>query len=316
VSQVAPQCEDAFVDVNSSRVHYLHAGAGSPLILIHGLVGSTSNWRRNIDALAQDRSVYAIDLMNAGRSEQIAGLDAELAATANRVLATMDALGLDQADIAGHSHGGAVALMLAALHPERVRSLILFAPANPFCHFPDRLVRFYSSAPGRVLAKLAPYVPQRLQLMALGRMYGDPARIDKDCLKKYTDDLRVPGAIDHILLIVRSWFADMASLKAVLPLVANIPTLLVWGDHDRAISVASGARLIDVMAAAELVVIPGGGHVLFEEMPEESDRVVLDWLRRDSASNTQGLPDGQSLSAPTTTGTPEPALVPHLSTHS
>ncbi len=276
-------------------MHYLHAGAGRPMLLIHGLVGSTSNWRRNIDALAQERSVYAIDLVNAGRSEQIAGLDAELAATANRVIATMDALGLDRADIAGHSQGGAVALMLAALHQERVRSLMLFAPVNPFCHFPDRLVRFYSSAPGRLLAKLATYVPRRLQLMVLGRMYGDPARIGKDCLKEYTDDLRVPGAIDHILLIVRNWFADMASLKAALPLVANIPTLLVWGDRDRAMSVASGKRLGDVMTAAELVVIPGGGHVVFEEMPEESNRVMLDWLRRDPASDTLATSDRSVL---------------------
>jgi pimeloyl-ACP methyl ester carboxylesterase len=176
--------------------------------------------------------------------------------------------------------------MLAARHPERVLGLMLFAPANPFCQFPDALVRFYSSALGRVLAKLAPYVPRRLQLIVLGRMYGDPARIGNDCMKEYSDGLRMPGTIDHILAIVHSWFADMASLKAALPLVANIPTLLVWGDRDRAMSVASGGRLRDVMTASELVVIPGGGHVAFEEMPEESNQIMLEWLRRDSASET------------------------------
>jgi pimeloyl-ACP methyl ester carboxylesterase len=229
--------------------------------------------------------------LNAGKSERIAEIDAGFAATVDRVVAMMDALGIDQADIAGHSHGGAIALMLAARHAERVRSLILFAPANPFCQFPDPLVRFYSSAPGRVLAKLAPYVPRRLQLVALGRMYGDPARIGKDCMKEYADSLRVPGTIGHILSIVRGWFADMATLKAALPLVAEVPTLLVWGDRDRAMSVASGVRLRDAMTASELVVIPGGGHVVFEEMPEESNHVMLNWLRRDSAADSLAATD-------------------------
>jgi pimeloyl-ACP methyl ester carboxylesterase len=293
--QKAAQCEDAFVDIQGVRVHYLHAGAGRPMLLIHGLVGSSSNWRRNIDALAQDRSVYAIDLVNTGKSERIAGLDAGLAATADRVAAAMYALGLDQADIAGHSHGGAVALMLAARYPERVRSLMLFAPVNPFCSLPGPMIRLYSSAPGRMLAKCAPYLPQRIQLIALGRMYGDPARIGKGCMKEYVDGLRVPGTIDHILSIVRSWFADMASLKIALPLIASIPTLLVWGDRDRALSMASGVRLKKEMTASELVVVPGGGHVVFEEMPEDSNRIMLDWLRRDPVSSTLAASERGSL---------------------
>jgi len=313
VHQKAPQCADEFVDVEGSRLHYLHAGKGRPVLLIHGLVGSTSNWRRNIDAIARERSVYAIDLLNAGKSERIAGLDPGLEATADRVVAMMDALGLDQADIAGHSHGGAVALVLAARHPERVQSLMLFAPANPFCHFPDALVRFYSSAPGRVLARLAPYVPQRIQLIALGRMYGDPARIGKDCMKEYTDGLRVPGTIGHILSIVRGWFADMATLKAALPLVAEVPTLLVWGDRDRAMSLASGVRLRDVMTASELVVIPGGGHVVFEEMPEESNQIMLEWLGRDSASDP-GVLVSRLLSSPIAARATTSAAVQHLPT--
>src|SRR6266478_6425836 len=92
-----PGYEDKFVNVSGARVHYLHAGTGRPMVLIHGLVGSSANWRHNIAALAQHASVYAIDLVNMGKSQRVRGLDAGLRATANRVIAVMDALHLADA---------------------------------------------------------------------------------------------------------------------------------------------------------------------------------------------------------------------------
>lgn len=265
-------------------MHYLHAGSGRPVVLIHGLVGSSSNWRRNIAALAKESTVYAIDQLNMGKSQRVPGLDASLEATADRVAAFMDALGIARAEIVGHSHGGAVALMLAARHPERVRSLVLFAPANPYSRLDQLLIRIYSTPMGRLAARTAPHLPVRLQLFALGRMYGDPARIDETCLRGYTDGLRVPGTIRHILAIVRGWFADMATLKTALPWAASIPTLLVWGDHDRAVDPASAMQLQRVLWHSELRILRGGGHILFEELPDESNRIMLDWMRRDLAS--------------------------------
>ena len=285
----APQYEDGFVEVGGARVHYVHVGAGRPMLLIHGLVGSITNWHGNLNALAQERSVYMIDLLNAGKSQRIKGLPAGLEATADRVVAAMDALGIEKADVAGHSHGGAVAMMLAARHPDRVRSLVLFAPVNPFCPQAGRMVRMYSGIPGRWLARCAPFVPRRIQWIAVGRMYGDPARIGEDCVREYMDGLRVRGTIDHILAIVRVWFDDLAKLRAVLPRIATIPTLLVWGDRDRAVSAVSGERLKQEFQAAELVVVPGSGHVVFEEMPEESNRIMLDWLRVGSATGGRGV---------------------------
>ena len=92
----------------------------------------------------------------------------------------------------------------------------------------------------------------------------------------------------HILAIVRLWFNDLARLQAVLPSIATIPTLLVWGDRDRAVSAASGERLKQELRA-DLVIVPGGGHVVFEEMPEETNRVMLDWLRAGSATGGRGI---------------------------
>jgi pimeloyl-ACP methyl ester carboxylesterase len=279
-----PQYEDAFVNVLGTRVHYLHAGAGRPIVLIHGLAASCMHWRRNICALASRASVYAIDLVNMGKSDRIAGLDPSLEATADRVAAMMEALGIGEADIAGSSHGGSVAWMLAARHRERVRSLILFAPANPYSRFGHGLLRVYNTWPGRLAVASAPYLPASVHLYAIQRMYGDPARIPEGCLEAYVSGLKVPGTMKHIQGIVRGWSAGMERLRSVLPLVADVPTLLVWGDRDRAVDPESATALQRILRRSELRVLPGGGHLVYEEMPEVVNPILLEWLSRDVAA--------------------------------
>ena len=277
-----PGYEEAFVDVFGARVYYLHAGSGRPMLLIHGLVGSSANWRTNIDALAQHASVYAIDLVNMGKSQRIGGLDSGLKSTAKRIVAVMDALGLAEADIVAHSHGGAVALMLAALHPRRVRTLILFAPANPYCCSNDPIVRIYSTPWGGLLFWMLPYLPASIQRLALGAMYGGPDRVVDRCLQEIADGLRSPITVRHVLGIIRCWFTERAKLKKALRRVNRIPTLLVWGDRDCTVSLSSAAKLHRKLPGSELIVLPGSGHSVFEEIPEESNRIMLEWLGRHS----------------------------------
>jgi pimeloyl-ACP methyl ester carboxylesterase len=289
-AQNAVHVEDAFVEVDGVQVHVVRAGVGRPLLLIHGLVGSSCNWRRNIVALAKNASVYAIDMVNMGESERVAGLDSSFAATAVRIVRCMDALGIAEAEVVGHSHGGAISLMLAALYPKRVRSLILFAPANPFSSRSDSLVRFYNSRVGRWFAQRVPRLPSWMHRIALGRMYGDARRIPEGCLAGYTDGLRVPGTIGHILSIVSGWHSEMAKLKDALPRIVSTPTLLLWGDRDRAVDLASGRQLQRILRSSELRIVGGAGHVIFEEMPLESNRMMAEWLEHVSAGGSQTDP--------------------------
>jgi pimeloyl-ACP methyl ester carboxylesterase len=249
------------------------------MLLIHGLVGSSRNWRNNIDALAQYASVYAIDLVNMGKSQRVGGVDPGLRAAADRIIAVMDALGLAEADIVAHSHGGAIALMVAALHPRRVRRLILFAPANPYCRSGDPIVRTYSTLWGGFLARLLPYSPTPIQRLALGEMLGGPDCVDS-CLQEVVDGLRNPVTLDHVLSIVRGWFSERDKLKVALSRVKRIPILLVWGARDLTVSLSSAAKLNRKLRGSELIVLPDAGHAVFEETPELANRMVLEWLGR------------------------------------
>ena len=278
MKEVHPRIEEAFVLVGGAKVHYQRAGTGRPLLLLHGLVGSAKNWRRNISFLSRDSAVYAVDLFNMGQSDRVPGLDAGLEATADRLATYMDAVGLDEADIAGHSHGGSVAMMFAARHPDRVRRLILFAPANPFCDLGDQLIRFYQTRLGIRLARLIPFLPRMLKATALSRMYGDPSRVSEDALEGYTQGLHIPGTVDHVLQIVQRWSLDMRILHDALTGLAAKPTLLIWGDRDRAVGLNSGRELQRTLPHSSLLVLPGVGHIPFEEMPEICNQAMHDWL--------------------------------------
>jgi pimeloyl-ACP methyl ester carboxylesterase len=258
---------EEFVRVHGARMRCLVAGEGPAVLLLHGLLGTADAWGPATQRLAASSSVFAPDALGIGGSDRVPNLDVSLHATVGRLIELMDAKGVGQADIVGTSHGGSVALMLAALHPERVRSLVLHAPANPFSDIADPLIRFYRTALGRWFASRLPTVPAGVQSLALGRMYGDATRIRNGSLERYIASLRVPGTISYVLSILDRWELDMAALEAALPSVRKVPALLLWGDRDRAVSLHSGERLAEYFDHASLVVIPGAGHLPHEEVP-------------------------------------------------
>ena len=113
-------------------MRYLCGGSGPPLLLLHGLLGYSFSWRFALPLLAEKATVYAVDMPGVGFSDRPPGASGSLRAQAKRLLRFMDGVGIASCDLLGTSHGGAVVMMAASLAPERVRSLILVAPVNPW----------------------------------------------------------------------------------------------------------------------------------------------------------------------------------------
>ena len=90
-----------------------------------------------------------------------------------------------------------------------------------------------------------------LKATALSRMYGDPSRVSSGALDGYTEGLHIPGTMDHVLQIVQRWFVDMGLLRSALTGLAAKPTLLIWGDRDRAVGLKLGARAATNASAVE-----------------------------------------------------------------
>ncbi len=285
-----PQPEEILVKVNGHGMHCLKIGKGPELVLLHGLLGSADAWSPCLSRLGQSSSVYAVDSLGIGRSDRVSGLNASLAAHADRLANFLTGAGIDCADVVGTSHGGAVAMMLAARHPERVRSLVLHAPANPFSLLGDPLVHFYRTPLGRWFANQVLNLPEKLQELALGRMYGNNKVVRHEALERYMSSLRVPGTVRHLMNIIDCWFEDMRQLGAVLDRLCEVPTLLVWGTHDRAVSLESGRQLEKMLHRSELVILPGVGHLPHDEAPMAFADAVSGFLSKIDRRETRPGP--------------------------
>ena len=75
------------------------------------------------------------------------------------------------------------------------------------------------------------------------RLYGDPKRISPGSVEGYGAGLKVPGSFEHLLRIVRSWQGDLALIEQSLPTISELPTLLLWGSRDKAVSLVSFHQL-------------------------------------------------------------------------
>jgi len=267
-------------------MRYLVAGdskSAPPLLLIHGLLGYSFSWRNNLSALAENRRVYAIDLPGVGFSERVPGLDCSLSAMAERLLCFLREQGIASVDIVGTSHGGGLAMVLSAMARERaigIRKLVLVAAVNPWSRHGIAITSFLGTKIGAGLFRSIQLFAGFSHRIALTRMYGDRRRISPGTLQGYSAPLKIKGTMDHVLKIAACWQSDLDTIKDTLPRIADLPTLLVWGDRDRAVLPSSAPQLQAQFKNAELRVIKTAGHLPYEEMPEEFNRVLIEFLEK------------------------------------
>jgi len=276
------QIEEHWLELAGGNMRYLKAGSGPALILIHGLMGYSFSWRFTIPALAPHATVYAIDNLGAGLSTATEGMDRTVRAIAERVLEFADALGINDFDLLGTSHGGGVAIMVAAICAERkstrLRRLVLVAPVNPWSPHGKRLAPFLGSVFGSLLFRSTIERWRALDYLWLRRLFGDGAKIPPDSLAGYRIPVQKNHGFRHASHIIRNWTADLAELERSLPKIRDYTTLLLWGTKDRAVDFHSAAPLRRNFRDARLVAFEGVGHLPYEEAPEDFNRALIDFL--------------------------------------
>ena len=169
-------------------------------------------------------------------------------------------------------------MSLAAHHRQSVGSLVLISPAHPYFREADPLVRFYLSKPGQLFAHCMPWLPEWLQMIGLRRMAGPQSWDTPERLKPYRDNLRTPGTILHLLRLLQTWHNDMAGLRRALRHHLDTPTLVLWGDSDRAVPLHSAPELRRHLQHSELITLPGIGHRPAEEAPSLVANFIHTWL--------------------------------------
>lgn len=231
------------VELAGAEVGWHCAGAGPPLVLVHGLAGSWRWWRPVLPALARRFETHLVDLPRFGA---VAG--ARPGDAADWLVRWLDAVGLVRPALVGHSLGGLLAAQVAARHPELPRRLVLTGPAG----VPTGRSGLRETL---VLASCAWTVsPRFLPVLAADVLRWGPPALLRGGLYALATDLR----------------ADLARIEA--------PTLLVWGERDRLVPARLGPVWRDAIPAARLAVIPGAAHVPMVERPSAFARAVLDFL--------------------------------------
>lgn len=275
--------EECWMDFDGDRMRYLRAGSGPALILLHGLMGYSFSWRFTMPALAPYATVYAPDLLGAGFSDRPKGIDHSMRGTALRVLRFVHNLGTQSFDLLGTSRGGAVAMAAAAQgsgtsNGPSIRKLILVAPVNPYSTHGRWLAPFFGSQIGAALFRSVIAGMPSLYPYWHGRMFGDPSEIPPDSLEGYKAPLAVPGLFEHALSIVQTWTADLRELESLMPKIASIPTLLMWGEKDPAVYASSMAPLARRFENVQTILFPGIGHLPYEECPKEFNQALIEFL--------------------------------------
>jgi pimeloyl-ACP methyl ester carboxylesterase len=257
---------------DGARIHYEVHGAGDPVLLIMGLGSNAYGWHRTIPWLSERYRVIAFDNRGTGRSDVPGGAYtvAQMAADAAAVL---DAAGEQTAHVCGASLGGMIAQGFAAAHPERLRSLILICttPGGPHAVRPSAEV-----TTGLVQGDEDPATAYRRNAWFL---YGDetrqrhPERIEEDLAYRGKIPTRPTGYFGQLRAAMEHDAWD------VLPAIC-VPTLVVHGDADLLVPTANGTLIAERIPGAELVLVPGAGHMLQADGNDVVRDAVLGFLAR------------------------------------
>ncbi|WP_009475435.1 alpha/beta fold hydrolase [Rhodococcus sp. JVH1] len=265
-------------------LRFVDVGAGPPVVLVHGLLGSHESWAPQISRLAKKHRVVAPDLFGHGQSDKPSG-DYSLSAHAATLRDLMDHLGISSAAFVGHSLGGGIVMQLTYLFPERV----------------DRLCLVSSGGLGRevsVFLKAATLPGSELVLPLLA---SDRLRRTTENILKHLGRLGLP--VQPSRSATETWrsletvsdkssrAAFLASTRAVVGLrgqtvsakqhfskFESLPSLLVWGGRDKMIPASHAENLRRVVPDSRVEIFPRAGHFPQLDEPELFFRVLDEFL--------------------------------------
>ena len=249
----APEFVEGRVEVGDQSVRYLCAGAGDPLVLVHGRGGLELTLGQRL--LARDFRVVALEIPGFGETDS--PVEGDIDTTVDLLADAVAALGLDEFGLLGTSMGGVVALWWAARRAGPVRTVVLEAPAafrtdaapHPATFTPAEFMRAFHRHPER----------KRLQPP-------DPARVMRTAA--LAEALMGPPFDDAL--------ADAVS-------ALDVPVLALYGTHDGLIPPATGRTYKALIPRGSYVLVYDAAHDLSGDRPEAFADVVTDFLHRGEA---------------------------------
>ena len=256
------------------NLFFREVGEGFPIVIVHGLYGSSDNWLTIAQKLSSDYKVYMIDQRNHGRSPNSEEHSYE--AMKNDLAEFFDQQKIEKAILMGHSMGGKTAMCFAADYPERIEKLIVvdIAPKDYFLLNDESQYYLHNNILGAMLELDFNRIESRKQVEDFLKERIDSTQIVQFLLKnvhrnkenhRYEWRLNVRVLYDNLDEIIKGvdahWFDDR------LP-ITNYPVLFIKGANSNYILAEDFTSIRRIYPEAEIVEIPDAGHWLHAEQPQ------------------------------------------------
>jgi len=298
------QFEEWQITLHGRRVIYRIAGSGPPVVLIHGMLNSSSHWQSVAMELARDHTVVAPDQIGHGDSAAPRG-DYSLGAHAASIRDLLAAIGIDRASIVGHSLGGGVAMQFFYQFPQRVERLVLVSsgglgrevsPMLRTAALPGVSALLSLTIQPRVLAGLAGTGRRMRERALAGGVY-------LQAIARALRPLENADARQAFLTTLRSVIdvhGQRVSATDRLYLLESMPTMIVWGERDNTIPLIHGRRAHEAIPHSFFRTLPNAAHFPHLEDPDGLSRLLREFIQETDPGHIEDADWGAVLARTST----------------
>jgi pimeloyl-ACP methyl ester carboxylesterase len=288
VSQVRAMRETVY----GVRTHYVHAGQGEPVVLVHGgapgASGASGWWQHTVEALSERYHVYALDLIGSGYTDR-PGIEYSIQTLVEHLASFVDALALEGVRLVGNSLGAYVAIKYALDHPARVQQAALISTAT--------LAKACGVGDGGKAMPLPVFDGSRDSVRGyLEVLINDPAQLSDERLETHFRIASLPGHREYMQSIARyrrltdedPSQRQVFDVRARLPLL-DIPWCLIWAADDRLAPLDPMGRGMQALVPhVPFHVVERSGHVIQIDQPDACNRLLLEFFDRNGQLGTAG----------------------------
>jgi len=275
---------DRTCEVGDVTIHYVEAGRGPLVVLLHGFPEFWYSWRNQIPALAAAGfHVVAVDLRGYNDSSKPRGIDAyRVPELAKDIAGVITQIGEAPCVVAGHDWGGAVAWLTAMLYPELVSRLIILNSPHPVAYLREmrRSARQKWRAKYQLifhLPWLAEFAMRRFRYAILRRALARLGSFNTEEIERYVEAWMKPGALTGMA----NYYRAMRHRKAMRGLMRRIdvPTLMIWGDLDPFFTPETLRDFGEYVPDLRIEHVPDVGHFVQTDAPSRVSELMIGFAK-------------------------------------
>ena len=262
------------------KLFYQEEGKGPPLLLIHGFGASTYTWRYVAPELARTHRVIAVDLKGFGQSDKPFDERYSVFDQAELLAQLIEDKDLRNLTLVGHSFGGGIALLLALEANQRLEGRISRLVLLDTIAYPQHIPVFFRMLDMPLVSQLGVrMVPPSVQTrVALKIAYLDDSKIDPDEVEIYAAPLKTAAGKHAIIHSARQIMPKGLAEIAQRYRTNELPTLILWCDHDRIVPLEVGLKLRRTLPNSTLRLIEDCGHMPQEEQPASTLKLLKGFI--------------------------------------